>query len=165
MNQLTMKRCYIGLGSNLGDCFAQLQSAISDLNTLPQSVLASVSPFYRSAPLAEMEQPDYLNAVVALDTELDALSLLQHLHRIEQAHHRQRLQHWGPRTLDLDLLLYADQIIDNDQLKVPHYALKERAFVVIPLFDIAPDLSLPDGVSLRSLRAQFSEHCLERFAA
>ncbi len=149
-------RAYIGLGSNLDDPLSQVKSAISELAHLSMSHLAAVSPLYRTPPLGPADQPDYINAVAALDTDLDPLALLDELQRIEQLHGRVRTLRWGPRTLDLDLLLYGDRSISNERLVVPHPGLRERPFVIFPLQAIAPDLTLPDGTSLAALAEKFA---------
>ena len=150
----TFVRAYIGLGSNLGDPLAQLRSAVKALAQLPGSRLTAVSRFYRSSPMGPSDQPDYLNAVAMLDTRLGAEQLLDALQAIEQAQGRVRgPERWGPRTLDLDLLLYGAECIDSERLQVPHPGIAERGFVLYPLADIAPELVLPDGRSLRELLA------------
>lgn len=133
---------FVGLGANLGDARATLRAALKALGALPHSTLREASSIYRSAPI-DSSGPDYLNAVAWLDTRLDPHALLAELQRIEQAHGRERPYHNAPRTLDLDLLLYGQQRIESATLTVPHPRLHERAFVVRPLVDIAPDLSVP----------------------
>jgi len=142
---------YIGLGSNLEDPVRQVRRALDELNALPQTRLLRRSPLYRSPPHGPAEQPDYVNAVAMLETRLDPQALLDGLHRIEHRHGRVRAMHWGPRTLDLDLLLYADRRIDSQHLTVPHPQMHQRAFVLVPLHDIAPDLRLP-GLGLLAER-------------
>lgn len=147
-----MRAC-IGLGSNLDDPPAQLQQAVSALARLPDTRVVAVSPLYRNAPLVPAGedpagQPDYVNAVAVLDTTMAPLALLDALQAIENDQHRIRTRRWGPRTLDLDLLLYGDERIDLPRLTVPHPGLRERRFVLLPLHDVAPDLVLPDGVKL-----------------
>ncbi len=152
--QHTFVRAYIGLGSNLADPLAQLAKAVKALQTLPASRLTALSRFYCSSPMGPADQPDYLNAVAMLDTRLNALELLDALQAIENEQGRVRgSQRWGPRTLDLDLLLYGTEVIDTDRLKVPHPGLSERNFVLFPLADIAPELVLPDGRRLQDLLA------------
>lgn len=146
-----MITAYIGLGSNLAEPLAQVESAARELAALPGCELLALSPRYRSAPMGPADQPDYINAVAALATQLEPLALLDALQAIEQQHGRQRLVHWGARTLDLDLLLYGQQQIDHPRLRVPHPGLLERAFVLVPLADIAAQLRLADGQSLATL--------------
>ena len=131
---------YIGLGSNLDDPKAQLGQALAHLAALPVSHRVAVSHFYVSKPVGPQDQPDFINACVHLRTALSPLALLDQLQGIEQRQRRVRLRHWGPRTLDLDLLLYDDLVIDHPRLHLPHRELHRRGFVLIPLLDIAPDL-------------------------
>lgn len=145
-----MALTYIGLGSNLEDPLAQVKRAFDELSALPQTLLVERSAIYSSKPVGP-EQPDFINAVALLDTQLAPLELLDALQAIEQAHQRVRIQHWGPRTLDLDLLLYGDQVIAHERLTVPHPYLTQRSFVLYPLADITPALHLPDGSRLCDL--------------
>jgi 2-amino-4-hydroxy-6-hydroxymethyldihydropteridine diphosphokinase len=145
---------YIGLGSNLENPRAQVEQALEELAVIPQSSLLARSPLYRSAPVGPGDQPDYINAAALLETSLTPLVLLDALQAIEQSHQRVRIEHWGPRTLDLDILLLDQQAIDSERLKVPHPYLTQRNFVLYPLADIAPELRLPDGTSLQQLIAQ-----------
>ncbi len=149
-----MLTAYIGLGSNLADPQAQLQRAFVELAGLPQSRLRAQSSLYRSAPMGPQDQPDYVNAVAALETALSPLALLAELQALEHAHQRVRGEYWGPRTLDLDLLLYADQRIDLPTLSVPHPGLYERNFVLYPLAEIAPGLDIPGFGALGELLAR-----------
>jgi 2-amino-4-hydroxy-6-hydroxymethyldihydropteridine diphosphokinase len=142
---------YIGLGSNLDDPLNQIEQAALELAALPGCQLLALSPRYRSAPMGPADQPDYINAVAALATQLEPLALLDALQAIEQQHGRQRLLRWGARTLDLDLLLYGEQTIDHPRLMVPHPGMLERAFVLVPLADIAAQLVLADGQNVATL--------------
>lgn len=144
---------YIGLGSNLEDPLAQVHQAFSELADLPDSTLVSRSPLYTSAPIGPGEQPDYVNAVALVETQLTPIVLLDELQAIEQKHRRVRLERWGPRTLDLDILLLDNLSIDSERLKVPHPYLTQRNFVLYPLADISPQLTLPDGRSVQELIA------------
>jgi 2-amino-4-hydroxy-6-hydroxymethyldihydropteridine diphosphokinase len=145
-------RAYIGLGSNLASPLQQVREAIAELAQLPQSRLSAVSRLYRSRPLGPADQPDYINAVAAIDTRLAPLALLDGLQAIENRHGRKRgAVQWGPRTLDLDLLLFGDAVINEPRLTVPHPGMSQRGFVLRPLADIAPLLQLPTGASLQSL--------------
>jgi len=156
-------RCYIGLGANLDEPVTQLQQAVQALKQLPQSTLVAVSGFYGSKPMGPQDQPDYVNAVAAIDTMLSAEQLLDALQQIEQQQGRKRkAERWGPRTLDLDILLYGNQVIATERLTVPHYGLRVREFVLYPLHDIAPQLSLPDGTVLSSLLAQVPLNGLQK---
>jgi len=136
---------YIGLGSNLERPVEQIKRALQQLAEIPQSRMISHSPIYRSSPMGPADQPDYINAVAVLVTTLAPLELLDALQAIEQQHGRIRgEQRWGPRTLDLDILLYGEQQIDNDRLIVPHPGLGERNFVLYPLCDVAGEnLNIP----------------------
>jgi len=140
---------YIGLGSNLDNPRQQVNDALQELTTLAQTQLLCHSSLYRSDPVGPPGQPDYINAVALLETALEPEALLDALQGIEQAHQRVRKLHWGPRTLDLDILLYDDRIIDSERLIIPHAWMLERSFVLWPLAEIAPDLVLPDGSALQ----------------
>ncbi|WP_448654185.1 2-amino-4-hydroxy-6-hydroxymethyldihydropteridine diphosphokinase [Pseudomonas fluorescens] len=146
-----MERIYIGMGSNLAAPDQQLRSATQALAQLPGTTLAGVSAFYQSDSLLP-GQPRYTNAVAALDSDLAPLALLDALQAIENDQGRERLERWGPRTLDLDILLFGERLIDEARLKVPHYQMHLRAFVLYPLAELAPaDLQLPDGRMLAEL--------------
>lgn len=153
---------YIGLGSNLANPRAQIEQAFAELAEVPKSTLLGRSALYSSTAVGPGEQPDYVNAAALLQTELTPLQLLDVLQSIEQAHQRLRIEHWGPRTLDLDILLLDQQTIDSERLKVPHPYLTERNFVLYPLADIAPTLHLPDGRNLQELIAQCPRDGLAR---
>jgi 2-amino-4-hydroxy-6-hydroxymethyldihydropteridine diphosphokinase len=146
---------YIGLGSNLDNPLHQVQSAIQQLACEPVLNLQAVSRFYTSQPMGPQDQPDYVNAVIAVKTALKPLELLQVLFKIERQHGRVRNRQlrWGARTLDLDLLLYATQQLNTPDLQIPHPGICQRAFVLLPLLDIAPQLTLPNGRTLA--------HCLQ----
>jgi 2-amino-4-hydroxy-6-hydroxymethyldihydropteridine diphosphokinase len=134
---------YIGLGSNLDDPKAQVRLAIQELAIIPQCRVIAVSSLYQSPPLGPQDQPDYINAVVKLETLLPAQDLLEQMQQIELQHGRQHGRHWGPRTLDLDLLLYDLMTINTVQLTVPHPHIASRAFVLCPLLELAPDVEIP----------------------
>ena len=153
---------YIGLGSNLDDPLAQVQRAIMELENIPRTNVQATSALYRSRAVGPGEQPDYINAAALVNTQLTPLELLDALQALEQAHKRVRHEHWGPRTLDLDILLLDQQTIDSERLKVPHPYLTQRNFVLYPLADIAPELLLPDGTALKDLLAQCPQEGLER---
>ncbi len=139
-------RCYIGLGSNLNDPVAQVTSALVRLGQISGSRLAGVSSLYRSKAVGPLNQPGFINAVAALDTFLPALQLLDALQRIETIHRRERCIHWGPRTLDLDLLMYGRETIRCERLTVPHPYLMWRDFVLFPLAEIAPEMMLKNNL-------------------
>ncbi|BDX04703.1 2-amino-4-hydroxy-6-hydroxymethyldihydropteridine diphosphokinase [Planctobacterium marinum] len=152
---------YIGLGANLNDPVAQLKSALKSLQSLPDTQLVSHSSLYSSKPLGPQEQPEYVNAVAELRTELAPLSLLDALQVIEQEQGRVRKEErWGPRTLDLDIILFGKQIISCERLTVPHYHFHAREFVLYPLNQIAPALRLPDGTPLATLISQVPDNGL-----
>lgn len=134
---------YIGLGSNLEDPVQQLLTALTELDQLEQCQLVAQSSLYSSKPVGPQDQPDFVNAVAKLTTELTPLVLLDQLQTLEQSHRRIRERHWGPRTLDLDLLLYDDDFITNPRLTVPHAHMHERGFVLLPLQEISPEISIP----------------------
>lgn len=149
-------RAYIALGSNLQDPIAQVRAGFVALQNLPHARLVGVSSLYRTAPVGDTDQPDFINAAAAIDTTLTAADLLDALLEIER--HRGRVRDLkrsgGPRTLDLDLLLYGDEIHATPQLQLPHPRLHERAFVLAPLAEIAPDLRIPGrGTVAEWLRA------------
>lgn len=159
-----MTRVYIALGSNLANPLHQVQSALNALAELPQTKLIATSSLYRTPPLGPQDQPDYLNAVVALDTDLSAENLLDHTQKIELEHGRMRKdERWGPRTLDLDILLFGDEIINTERLTVPHYDMKNRQFMLYPLAEIAPELYFPTGESLQSAMTQLGAEPLTRW--
>jgi 2-amino-4-hydroxy-6-hydroxymethyldihydropteridine diphosphokinase len=147
-------RVYIGLGSNLDNPRLQIDWALDALARLPESRLEATAPLYRSRAVGPGTQPDYLNTVARLRTALAPPILLRELLALETARGRRRDQHWGPRTLDLDLLLYDEVRLADPELEIPHPRLAERNFVLMPLHDLDPDLVLPDGTSLAQLLAR-----------
>jgi 2-amino-4-hydroxy-6-hydroxymethyldihydropteridine diphosphokinase len=155
---------YVGLGSNLEQPSRQVTDALHELAGLPQSRLMAHSSLYRSRPVGPANQPDYINAVACITTHLTAESLLDALQALESRHGRVRSgERWGPRTLDLDLLLYADSRIDTPRLQVPHPRMAERAFVLVPLVEIAPgELLIPGKGGLKALLTRISEQDVER---
>ena len=142
MNRKRTTIAYIGIGANLGDARANVDDALARLAALPATTLLLRSSHYRSAPL-ESSGDDYVNAVACIDTQLAASDLLAALHAIELAHGRERPYRNAPRTLDLDILLYGDELIDLPALRVPHPRMHERAFVLAPLLEIAPAIEVP----------------------
>lgn len=159
-----MIRVYIALGSNLAKPVDQVNCALEALAHMPRTKLVVCSAFYRSKPLGPQNQPDFLNAVVALDTELPPEELLDCTQAIEQNQGRVRkLERWGPRTLDLDMLLYGDRVINTERLTVPHYDMKNREFMLYPLAEIAPELIFPDGESLQTVLTRVPLNGLERW--
>lgn len=154
-------RVFIGLGSNLENPLAQIKTAIADLQAISDTQVICSSSLYKSPPMGPQDQPDYINAVVELDTTLSAHDLLDALQAIEQKHGRVRKRHWGERTLDLDILLYGDTVLNDARLQVPHPGLAERAFVVYPLAEIAPDLTVPGMGSMLKIKAECPKDGLE----
>lgn len=147
-----MTLVYIALGSNLASPLEQVNAAVEAIGGIPESQIVSVSSFYRTPPLGPQDQPDYLNAAVALETTLSPEALLNHTQHIELQQGRVRkAERWGPRTLDLDIMLFGNEVINTPRLTVPHYDMKNRGFMLWPLFEIAPTLSFPDGSSLKHL--------------
>ena len=149
-----MVNAYIGLGSNLDNPIGHVKQALEDLKQLPQSQLLLASKLYLSKPVGPQDQDNFVNAVALIITELEPLALLDELQTIEQQHQRVRERHWGPRTLDLDLLLFGEQSIQHPRLTVPHAQLSRRDFVVGPLLELCPELVLPSGTQLQELLQQ-----------
>jgi len=152
---MTERVAFIGLGSNLENPKSQVKRAIQALDDLPGSGVQAVSSLYLSAPMGPQDQSDYVNAVVQLTTGLLPEDLLDQLQRLEQRHGRTSGRHWGPRTLDLDVLLYADDVIATDRLQIPHPGLALRNFVLYPLAEIDECITVPGLGSVSSLL----EHC------
>ena len=152
---------YVGLGSNLGASEALFDAAMEALGALPGTRAIARSSLYRSAPV-DAEGPDYLNAVAAIETTLLAPALLAQLHGIEARHGRERSGRNAPRTLDLDLLLYGDQVIDEAGLAVPHPRLHERAFALLPLLELAPDIVVPGKGRAADLLAAVATQTIAR---
>ena len=145
---------YVALGSNLEDPVRQLRSGLDALAELPDTRLLRASSFYRSAPVGYADQPDFVNAVAAIETSLPPRALLDALLAIERRHGRVREFPNAPRTLDLDIVAYGDRMIDEPGLAVPHPRMHERAFVMVPLAEIAPDATIPGRGTVRELAAQ-----------
>lgn len=157
-----MPIAYIGLGSNLSDPQAQITTALAKLKQLEQCTVGQVSSLYFSRPMGPQDQPDYMNAVVAIETNLTAIKLLEQLQSIEENAGRVRKDNrWGARVLDLDILLFDQQVINTTRLTIPHYGLKLREFVLLPLAEIAPNLHLPDGDSIQKLANQIEKNGLK----
>lgn len=159
-----MAKAFIGLGSNLGttrngifeDSQMQLHIAVDTITQHPKIQLLGLSSFYRTPAIGPEGQPDYMNAVAALETSLSPLELLDFLLSVEHQQGRKRTLRWGPRTLDLDILLYDQIIEDSDRLTIPHPRLHERAFALIPLADLDPELVIPNGKNISQLLANCS---------
>ena len=160
-----MSLVYIGLGSNLSDPKAQIISALNKLKQLANCSVAEVSSLYFSRPMGPQDQPDYMNAVLALNTSLNPTELLDQLQNIENSAGRVRKDNrWGARILDLDILLFDEIVINTERLVVPHYGLKLREFVLLPLVEIAPKLFLPDGTNVLQLANQIEKNGLKFIA-
>jgi len=155
---------YVGIGSNLDDPVMQVQTAFDELAALRGTRLAMRSSLYRSAPVGYAAQPEFVNAVAALDTSLAAAELLAELQRIEERHGRRRSFANAPRTLDLDLLLYGKEQISTPALQVPHPRMHERGFVLRPLLEVAPDITIPGHGEVRHLLAGCARQNVERIA-
>lgn len=137
---------YIGLGSNLEEPVKQLQKALVDMHQNAQISVQACSHLYESSPMGPKDQPNYVNAVCQINTSFSPLELLNYLQSVENTNGRIRNeQRWGPRTLDLDILLFNNLKMDNEKLTLPHYGMADREFVMVPLFEIAPDLIMQDG--------------------
>ncbi len=136
-------RAFVALGANIGEPVQHLRAAVVDLDALPGTTVVARSSLYRSAPVGLVDQPDFINAVVSVDTTLAPLELLQALLAIEARHGRVRSVPNAPRTLDLDLLLHGHAVMATQALTLPHPRMHERAFVLLPLLEIAPDVVLP----------------------
>jgi 2-amino-4-hydroxy-6-hydroxymethyldihydropteridine diphosphokinase len=163
MNPVTIA-AFVGLGGNVGDAASTLREAISALDGLPDTQLVRASRLYRTPAWGRVEQADFVNAVAQLETRLDARELLDALLDLERQFGRERHDEdarWGPRTLDLDLLLFGEGVIDEPGLRVPHPHLHERAFVLVPLAGIAPDASIPGHGTVRSALAAVSAEGIE----
>lgn len=150
-----MATAYIGLGANLNDPEQQILDALTALQQLPQTELTAVSSLYGSKPLGPQDQPDYLNAVAQLNTQLQPLALLDALQAQEQAQGRVRKRHWGERNIDLDIILYDQLQLRSERLNLPHHEMHKRSFVLIPLAEIDPELQLPDGSLISQLTPEF----------
>lgn len=146
-------RAYIGLGSNLGEREATLREALTRMNELDGVAVVAVSTFRETDPVGNVEQPGFVNGVAEIETSLGPRDLLDRLLEVERSlgRDRSRAERWGPRTVDLDLLLYGDETVREAGLEIPHPRLAERAFVLEPLVELDPGLRLPDGRALRDL--------------
>lgn len=158
-------RAHIALGANLGDPFAALEAAFAALSDIPDTRLVARSSLYRTAPVGVSGQPDYLNAVAAVDTTLPARALLDALLAIETLQGRTRDYHQAPRTLDLDLLLYGDAVLALPGLEIPHPRMHLRAFVLVPLAEIAPTVTIPGRGVVADLLAGVRDQAIERLTA
>lgn len=154
---------YIGMGSNMSNPQTQIKTALGHIQAHEQISVQTCSHLYISAPMGPQNQADYINAVCEVTTSLQPLELLDVLQAIEQQHGRQRIgEKWGPRTLDLDILLFNNLSMNNDRLTLPHYGMAQREFVLVPLFEIAPEMIMQDGKSLASWVCECSLRRLKR---
>ncbi len=156
-----MTIAFIGLGSNMANPKRQITSAIKSLGEIQSTRVMQASSIYKSKPVGPQDQDDYVNAVIKLDTGLDALELLDALQAIENAHGRVRKERWGPRTLDLDILMYGDEVINNKRLTVPHPEISHRCFVLAPLAEIEPDCVIPEIGQVKKLLKSVEKDGLE----
>ena len=158
-----MTLTYIGLGSNLSDPKKQITLAMQNISQIAQCNVLQVSSLYLSKPMGPQDQDDYINAVLSLETDLSALELLDALQAIESSAGRVRKENrWGARILDCDIILFGDDIIDNARLIVPHYGMKVREFVLLPLAEIEPTLCLPCGAKITTLAQQINDNGIIR---
>lgn len=162
MTNLRTERAYVAFGANLGDPVASFDFARARLDQLPATDVVAYSSLYRSTPIGVDGQPDYLNAVIALDTALSPHALLAAMLEIEHEGGRVRAYHQSPRTLDLDLLLYGERSVADAVLQIPHPRMHERAFVLVPLAEIAPDAQVPGHGAVRDLLAGVAGQHIER---
>lgn len=146
-----MNEVYLSLGSNLGDRKAQLQEAVRLLQSNPSISNMKMSSIYETAPVGYLNQDAFLNLVIRLKTSLSPLGLLDACQEIEQALHRERLVRWGPRTVDLDVLLYGQEQLATERLTIPHPRMYERAFVLVPLQELMPSLILPEDLEMQEV--------------
>ena len=159
-----MTLAYVALGANLGDPILTVNSALAELDAIAGTRRVAASSLYRTAPVGLRHQPDFINAVAALETDLSPLALLERLFAIEQHFGRQRSVRNAPRTLDLDLLLHGDAVVDTQALTLPHPRMHERAFVLAPLAEIAPDAAVPGRGRVAGLLAAVADQAIERLA-
>jgi len=156
-----METFYIGLGSNLsgsmGDPQQQIQTALEKISDHPEIHELNTSSFYRTSPVGPQDQPEFINAVAQAKTSLTPLALLDYLQQIENEHDRERKEHWGARTLDLDILIFGQQSIHNTRLIIPHPRIEERAFVLVPLIELEPNFCSASGKSTADLLAKCSD--------
>ncbi|PPI88664.1 2-amino-4-hydroxy-6-hydroxymethyldihydropteridine diphosphokinase [Candidatus Pantoea edessiphila] len=157
---------YLALGSNLNNPFCQIKTALTTLDKIPKTNLIKTSEFYRTIPYGLKNQPDYLNTVVKLETELSVIKLLEFIHKIELKQGRiRKKERWGPRTLDIDILLFGNEIINTNNLTIPHYDMINRIFMLLPLIQIAPNIILPNGNSINSAIAKLNTGIIKLWKA
>jgi 2-amino-4-hydroxy-6-hydroxymethyldihydropteridine diphosphokinase len=151
VNTATTSTAYIGLGSNLDQPYLQIKNAVIALNNLPDIEVLADSGYFKSKPMGPENQPDYVNAVVEIETTLSAVKLLKNCQLIEQQQGRIKTRHWGERTIDLDILLYADEQLDTQDLTLPHPGLCQRDFVYLPLLKLNPEVEIPGKGKLKAI--------------
>jgi 2-amino-4-hydroxy-6-hydroxymethyldihydropteridine diphosphokinase len=154
---------YIGLGSNLGQPYLQIKNAIAALDNLANTKVLKDSGYFESKPMGPENQPDFVNAVVEIETTMEATELLKQCQLIEAQQGRIKLRHWGERTIDLDVLLYADQQIKTEDLTVPHPGICQRDFVYKPLLKLNPDVIIPGAGLLNAVIESVEEHASEKY--
>lgn len=162
MSKTEVHVAYVGVGSNLGDPARSVRAALDELDALPGTRCVARSGLYGSAPVGKLDQPDFVNAVAKLETALAPQALLEALLAIETQHGRVRAERNGPRTLDLDLLLYDDVVCESDALVLPHPRLHERAFVLVPLAEIDPRLNIPSKGAVGDLTRAVGDQRIAR---
>jgi len=150
-----MKTVFLGLGSNLEQPILQIQEAVDRIRDIPGVTVQKLSSMYRSPPMGPQEQPDFVNAVAVIETNLSAKELLVFLQRIEDTQERDRsVERWGPRTIDLDILLFGDESVETAELTIPHKGVKQRPFFVYPIAEIAENLVFPDGENIIDVKSR-----------
>lgn len=158
-----MALCYLGIGGNLQSPLETVLKACQDIAQVDGVTVVATSSCYQSKPMGPQDQPEYVNAVIAIETTLSPIALLDQTQAIETLHGRVRKENrWGARTLDIDTLLFGNEVIESERLTVPHYGMKVREFVVYPLLEIAPNLILPCGTSIQSLTASVPLNGLQK---
>lgn len=151
-----MHIAYLSLGSNINNPLEQIKIALKEIDNIPEINLLNISSLYKTPPIGP-KQPDFINAAIKINTSLSAHDLLTKMQEIEQAHHRKREIHWGPRTLDIDIILFNKEQISTERLTVPHPFMQERAFVLVPLLEIEPMLETPQHGSLQEILNKLPE--------
>ncbi len=160
-----MTTAYIGLGSNLSEPIEQVRNAVKQIEKIAQSQVTAVSSLYLSKPMGPQDQNDYINAIIALNTSLSAIELLNALQAIENEAGRVRKENrWGARILDLDIILFGNEVINSERLTIPHYGMAEREFVLLPLVEIAPSLQLPNGKSVKLLSQKIANNAMVKLS-
>lgn len=165
MSSSTDITVFIGLGSNLGDSCQLIAAAVEQIKHFPQTRVTGLSPLYRSKPVGPQDQPDFVNGVVRITTQLPPEELLTALQNIEQNLGRIKKRHWGERTIDLDILLYGSECYQSPSLCIPHREMHRRDFVLRPLLDLTPELSMPDGIAAAHYLATCDDNQLTPISA